>query len=1256
MKRMQRLAAFLLLAVMLANTIPFYAFAAGGEMTLTVSTVSGTPGEEVTVTVDVSDNPGIASLVFDVNYDSMLTLVDVQFSEAFGNLVTTPTPYTNPQTITLISPFADTSANGTLATLTFAISESAADEYEAEVSITCKDNEIVNANKELVPTKAVNGKVCVFRGIPGDVNGDKAVNTKDAVLLFRYVAGWDVTVDPLAVDCNGDGIVDTWDAIELFRYTADWPDIKLYYATMCAHDLEYVEASEATCTEDGNVAHWHCSACNGNYSDAKGKEVLNAVIVDAIGHDMQYNAEKAPTCTESGNVEYWHCANCELNFADEDGENIISVTIVTAEGHVEVIDEAVAPTCSKTGLTEGKHCSVCNEVLVEQTVVPTIDHTPGAEATCTEDQICTECGETLKSANGHIAGVAATCTDPQKCTACGEVLADATGHKLEYFAEQDPVDINDPGHCAYWQCSVCKKCYLDEEATREIALADTAWETYVVILYDKEQNSHTEVVKKQSEALYLNSIVPDELIGYDFMGWYSMDDKLVEIIPIGTTGTISLYADRDLHEYTVEHIIGVPEKDYEDTYTIKSGFKLGIPKWKETAGMGDCLIFSHWTDENGNKITEIPAGEIGDKTVTAHWIYKENYIISNPDKYTYVSGVQNSDGKYSFIYEIGKIVNVVLDPAGTHTYAFDGIKEHTEKDEKTYTVGESQGKEVAHTISHIVSKSKEIANIQTHTTSHTEGWENGVKWKPQAEFKGIKISAWEFSGGKSNVDSNTTVKENYTITDNSTEDGTYDELRSTVDYYAETSQTLTVEDKFIPGVSPVGNYKWARLADFKIFAIVTYNPYTGNYSFDIYSLPYNIHDGILYTLPSEWEYDVNIVSSESLDFEIPFEDIPEMFYTVEYDANGGDGDMPNSIHELGVSYKLLEKGFTNPGYTFLGWATTPDGVPAYTDQSNVCDMAKAGEKLTLYAIWSPNTYKVIYDANGGSGDTIEPSDHVYDTVTVLKANTYTRTGYTFIGWSTKEGAKTAEYSDKQEVNIVPAKMDDEITLYAVWQANTYKVKYDANGGSGATSDSIFTYGAVTELRISGFTRSGYTFQGWSKNRDDKVPQYKAGVNIGNVLYSENNTTVILYAIWVKTNANTTLGSVSLTENKTFTDTVYTGMNKTDLIENGYHNIRVVVTFDGQKEDAISHDDVSLSLAGSNGLIQICVWALGYFENNNIFTSTDEWTNNEQVSISISTTNMFDDGTFMLKWTHHSGKGNGEEWRIRNVRVAVNAQK
>jgi len=65
--------------------------------------------------------------------------------------------------------------------------------------------------------------------MPGDVNGDKKINTRDIIALSRYYAdgcttdpeGYNVTINELAADVNDDGRINTRDIIALSRYYVD---------------------------------------------------------------------------------------------------------------------------------------------------------------------------------------------------------------------------------------------------------------------------------------------------------------------------------------------------------------------------------------------------------------------------------------------------------------------------------------------------------------------------------------------------------------------------------------------------------------------------------------------------------------------------------------------------------------------------------------------------------------------------------------------------------------------------------------------------------------------------------------------------------------------------------------------------------------------------------------------------------------------------------------------------------------------------
>ena len=81
------------------------------------------------------------------------------------------------------------------------------------------------------------------------------------------------------------------------------------------------------------------------------------------------------------------------------------------------------------------------------------------------------------------------------------------------------------------------------------------------------------------------------------------------------------------------------------------------------------------------------------------------------------------------------------------------------------------------------------------------------------------------------------------------------------------------------------------------------------------------------------------------------------------------------------------------------------------------------------------------------------------------------------------------------------------TLYAVWEANTYTVSYNMNGGSGSIGNQIKKYGQSLTLSSVIPLRTDYRFVGWSADKNAVTAQYNAGDQ-----YTNNNN-ITLYAIW-----------------------------------------------------------------------------------------------------------------------------------------------
>ncbi|MQW22488.1 InlB B-repeat-containing protein [Lactococcus sp. dk101] len=227
-------------------------------------------------------------------------------------------------------------------------------------------------------------------------------------------------------------------------------------------------------------------------------------------------------------------------------------------------------------------------------------------------------------------------------------------------------------------------------------------------------------------------------------------------------------------------------------------------------------------------------------------------------------------------------------------------------------------------------------------------------------------------------------------------------------------------------------------------------------------------------------------------------------YNVKFDNNGGKGTMDPMAMTYDQSKALTANTMTKDGYTFQGWATSATGAVVYKDKAEVTNLAKTGD-VTLYAVWAANSYDVKFDNNGGKG-TMDPMAMTYDQSKALTANTMTKDGYTFQGWATSATGAVV-YKDKAEVTNL-AKTGD-VTLYAVWAANSYDVQFDANGGKGSMDNLTLTYDQEKALTTNSFTKDGYTFQGWATSANGSVV-YKDKAEVKNLSAGEN---VTLYAVW-----------------------------------------------------------------------------------------------------------------------------------------------
>ena len=244
-------------------------------------------------------------------------------------------------------------------------------------------------------------------------------------------------------------------------------------------------------------------------------------------------------------------------------------------------------------------------------------------------------------------------------------------------------------------------------------------------------------------------------------------------------------------------------------------------------------------------------------------------------------------------------------------------------------------------------------------------------------------------------------------------------------------------------------------------------------------------DGAAYAMGTESSYTLYAVWTANIN-------------EVIFDANGGEGTMPPQEIATDERARLSSNAFTRAGYTFAGWAIEPGGEAVYQNRAQYTMGAEAS--YTLYAVWSPTKYSIIYHLNGGeiSGN---PAEYTIESESFTLKNPV-RAGYAFAGW-TGTGLGGAESTVTVERGSTGNR-----TYTATWTANENKIVFHANGGEGAMSEQIVRTDETAALSRNTFFRNGYKFAGWSESEGGELA-YEDGANYAMGTAAEYH----LYAVW-----------------------------------------------------------------------------------------------------------------------------------------------
>ena len=332
-----------------------------------------------------------------------------------------------------------------------------------------------------------------------------------------------------------------------------------------------------------------------------------------------------------------------------------------------------------------------------------------------------------------------------------------------------------------------------------------------------------------------------------------------------------------------------------------------------------------------------------------------------------------------------------------------------------------------------------------------------------------------------------------------------------------------------------------------------------------------------------------------------------------YVANGGtffDGNetMQGVTDTDGIARLPLQP--TREGYDFVGWSYDRDGNdPVDFTQAIVAGSGHA----TVYAQWKQNNEKaVLYVANGGAfADGNVAMEGVTDSNGVARQPLApTREGYTFTGW-TYDAAGTEPVDFTKPVQGG----GQHVTFYAQWAelANNEKdVLYVANGGVFADGNEVLqgvTDGDGVARQPLAPTREGYTFAGWTYDREGTDP-----VDFSKPLVGGGDHAT-LYAQWNAVEEDNSIDVLYVANGGTFFDGNETLQGVTDgdgVARQPLAPTREGYTFAGWTYDSKGTDPVDFSKPVQGGGDHVTFYA--------------QWTKNETPAVQTHKVNFYVDGS------------------------------
>ncbi len=192
-------------------------------------------------------------------------------------------------------------------------------------------------------------------------------------------------------------------------------------------------------------------------------------------------------------------------------------------------------------------------------------------------------------------------------------------------------------------------------------------------------------------------------------------------------------------------------------------------------------------------------------------------------------------------------------------------------------------------------------------------------------------------------------------------------------------------------------------------------------------------------------------------------------YTIKYNLDGGYYAGASNPEKYTIEDAFVLSNPTKRGYDFGGWFSDSNFNTSVTEIT----AGTTGDK-EFWAKWTPVTYKITYNLNGGTYKTGEsnPDKYTVETNTIVLKKPE-KTGFTFSKWTDANGNTVTQ--------IINGSIGDMV-LTANWASDSYVITYELDGGTNnAENPETYTI-SDTPIELKNPVKTGYVFDGWTGNK------------------------------------------------------------------------------------------------------------------------------------------------------------------------------